>query len=501
MYRIQPTTLSVSSHFPRGLTTLGISWLGGQFEAVALHKGEVAGTWRAPDCCDDVEQFSDLARQAVEKTGFQGNSIHLVLSHAKLTHLLVEVPDARGPALKALVQRQVERLKSFDEPAAWTFEKSEPTKTSGSAIVHILPQAILQRLQFRAGQSGLQLASVTPPTGTLHAQLARLPLDGNQVGLIATDFQGSTTIVVGRREGPLFLARSLDGSRTRGASALVVDVNRTLLFVSQRFGTEIAGVWLFGQAMSDHLEEFRAQLSVPVTFSPEAQADHYWTLESLRAPADYSPNLVSAQQLRAPQRKALLKLTTVLASTSILGALAAAASIRFLAATEERHIASLAPQAAQLEAEHRTLQQTYLDLARRERFIQGVLDQRPGPIPVWLTAYLGEVTPPDIAISHLQIRRETNLWRVTVTGRLQASTPSATTTTTLRQGAEALAEHLRSGPFHATVLPWSLTGADDPASRPKSAASAFADWAGQRRAAGPSPIAPPTQFTLTALLR
>ncbi len=499
MYRIQPTTLSVSSHFPRGLTTLGISWLGGHFEAVALHKGEVAGTWRAPESCEDVERFGELARQAVEKTGFQGNSVHLVFSHPKLIHLLVDVPDARGPALKALVQRQVERQKAFDEAAAWTFEKAEATKASSSVIVHILPRTILQRLQLGAERSGLHLVSVAPPTGTLHAQFARLPLDGDQVGLIATDIQGSTTIVVGRREGPLFLARSLDVSRARGSSALVVDINRTLLFVNQRFGADVSGVWLFGRTMVEQLEEFRAQLTVPVAVSPEPQADFHWTLESLRVPSDFSPNLVSAHQLSAPKRKALLKLTTVLAATAVLAVLASSAWFRLRAGAEERLVAGLRPQAAQLEAEHRTLQQTYLELARRERFIQGVLDQRPGPVPLWLTAYLGEVTPPGIAISQLQIRRETNLWRVKITGGLQASSPASTAA--LLEGAESIAEQLRSGPFHATVLPMTVAGNDASATRSKTASSAFADWAGQRRPAPPPPIAPPTQFTLSALLR
>ena len=76
-----------------------------------------------------------------------------------------------------------------------------------------------------------------------------------------------TTIVVARREGLLFLARSLDASRARGAPALLVDINRTLLYVSQRFGVDVTGVWLYGAPLTDRIEEFRPQLHVPVEAS------------------------------------------------------------------------------------------------------------------------------------------------------------------------------------------------------------------------------------------
>lgn len=499
MYRIQPSTLSVASHFPKGLTTLGVSWLGGQFDAVALHRGEIAGTWHAPEACDDIEKFGDLLQQAVAKTGFQGNSIHLVLSHPKLTHQLVDVPDAKGPALRALVQRQVEKLKLFEEIAAWTFEKAEATKTSTSALVHLLPRAILYRLVGCAETAGFHLISVVPPTAILHAQFARLPLDGKGIGLIAADIDGGTTIVVGRRDGPLFLARSLDSSRARGPSALVVDINRTLLYVSQRYGVDVTGVWLFGPALTERIEEFRPQLHVPVEASPEPYSIPYWAQESLRAPAEYTPNLISARQIRAPQRRALLKLTTVLAAAAVLTMLAAASWFYFKARSERLQIATLQLEVAQLQTQHQTFQQSFVELANRERFVQGVLDYRPGPVPIWLAAYLGEVTPPELTVTNLHIVRQTNTWRVQIVGKLQ-STVSPSTKTLLR-GVEELADKLRNGPFQATVLPSYVAETRAPSARTKTATSAFADWAAQLKAPAPAPLASPTHFTLEAVLQ
>ncbi len=499
MYRIQASTLTVTSHFPRGLTTLGVSWLGGQFDAVALHRGEIAGTWHAPEPCDDVEKFGELLRQAVEKTGFQGNTVHLVLSHPKLSHQIVDVPEAKGPALKALVQRQVDKLKLFDEVAAWTFEKSEPTKNSSGALVHLLPRAILYRLVGNAEQAGFHLVSVIPPTAVLHAQFARLPLDSKGIGLIAADIDGGTTIVVARREGPLFLARSLDASRARGSSALVVDINRTLLYVSQRFGVDVTGVWLYGTPLTEQIEEFRPQLHVPVEASSEPLTGPFWAQESLRIPSDFTPNLVSARQIRAPQHRALLRLTTVLAAAAVLAMLAAASWFHFKARSEQRMVTGLLQQTAQLQAEHQSFQQSYLELSNRERFVQGVLDHRPGPVPIWLAAYLGEITPDELIITNLHVVRQTNTWHVAISGKLQPTLPHSTRT--LVRGVDELADKLRNGPFQATVLPNPVQESATPAPAARSATTAFADWAAQLRPAKPKLIAPPTHFTLEALLQ
>ncbi|MBL9129424.1 MAG: hypothetical protein JNL97_17360, partial [Verrucomicrobiales bacterium] len=289
------------------MTTLGVSWLRGQLNAVALHRGELVGSWQSPEPVEDLDGIAQCIRNAVQHTGFQGSTVQFVLAHAKLTHQLVDTPEAKGTALKSLVERQVERLKVFDEPAAWTFEKAETAKNSASALVHLLPRTILYRLAGAVEQAGLHLVGVTPSTSILHSQFGQLPLSGNEVGLLVADIAGSTTLVVARREGPLFLARSLDASRNRGPAALAVDLNRTLLFVNQQFGVNVKGAWLFGQSLVASIAELRPQIQIPIEASPETETPQYWAQQALRIPSDALVNLVSSRQIHAPQRRALLK--------------------------------------------------------------------------------------------------------------------------------------------------------------------------------------------------
>ena len=499
MYRIQPTTLSVAPHFRRGLTTLGVSWLRGQFAAVALHRGEIAGTWQAPEPVEQVEKIADCLRQAVQQTGFQGSTVHFVLAHAKLTHQLVDIPEARGSALRGLVQRQVEKLKVFDEPAAWTFEKAETAKNSASALVHLLPRTILYGLGGEVEKAGLHLVSAIPTTSILHSQFGRLPLANSEVGLLVADIAGSTTLVVARREGPLFLARSLDASRARGPAALAVDLNRTLLFVNQQFGVNVKGAWLFGPSLTEGIGELRPQIQVPIEPSPEEYTPLYWAQESLRIAPELTANLVSAQQIRAPQRRALLKLTTVLAIVAVTTMVAAAGWFYLRARHEGKLIDNLRIQAAQLQSEHQSLQRDFLELANRERFVRQILQDRPGPIPIWFLAYLGEITPSQLTVTNLQVRRETNAWRVRISGMLQPQiAPSASA---LLRAAAELSEKLRTGPFQARILPPAEEKLRPKPQRVKSATSAFSDWASRIRPPAPEPPpAPPNHFTVEALL-
>jgi hypothetical protein len=501
LYRIQPTTLSVATHFPKGLTTLGVSWLRGHLHAVALHRGEIAGSWQSPEPVDSLERFGESLRAAIQTIGFQGNSVHLALSHPKLSHHLVDTPAARGAALKTLIQRQVDKLKVFDEPAAWTFEKAEPSKTSASALIHIFPRPLLYGIGGETEKAGLHLVSVVPPTSILHAQFPRLPLGNNDVGLLVADVAGTCTIVVARREGPLFLARSLETPRSKGLASLAVDLNRTLLFVSQQFGANVSGAWVFGPALTENLEELRPQLQVPVQPSPEPFVPHYWAQESLRVPAELTANLVSASYIRAPQRKALLRVTTVLTGAAVVAMLAATAWFQVRSASEHKQVALLRSQVARLQAEHQEHQRTYNDLARREAFLKAMTDDRPHPVPLWFLAYLGEITPANLAVTNLDLRRETNAWRVRISGQLQPTTPP--TPTNIAQAVDQLAAHLRSGPFQAVILPpESPTTPAQPPPTPKNATSAFADWAAQLRAPTPPPPATPPsgEFTLQALI-
>jgi len=84
---------------PAHLTMLSASWLNGQFKAVAVHRGAVEGTWENPSEAEATANFEPLLREAVQKTGFRGQTVSLVLAHPRLMQQLVDVSRVKWAAL------------------------------------------------------------------------------------------------------------------------------------------------------------------------------------------------------------------------------------------------------------------------------------------------------------------------------------------------------------------------------------------------------------------
>ena len=75
---------------------LCLSCLSGQLKAVAIQRGAPARSWERPALVDDFGSFGAVVKEAVEKTGFSGQQVAIVLAHPRLNDLIVEVPKIKG---------------------------------------------------------------------------------------------------------------------------------------------------------------------------------------------------------------------------------------------------------------------------------------------------------------------------------------------------------------------------------------------------------------------
>src|SRR6266404_4506516 len=105
-------------------TLLCLSWLNGQVKAMSIHKGILIRKWEAAQPVEELADFSALLNEAVEKTGYTGSNVALVLAHPRLTHQLVETPPAKGWLLDRFLSRRVTQLKTFDSEAVWSYERT-----------------------------------------------------------------------------------------------------------------------------------------------------------------------------------------------------------------------------------------------------------------------------------------------------------------------------------------------------------------------------------------
>src|SRR6185436_18721789 len=78
------------------LTTLSVSWLNNQFKAVAVHRGAVSESFERSGEIDGPGNVESFVREAVQQTGYRGQTVSLVLAHPRLVQQLVELPPVKG---------------------------------------------------------------------------------------------------------------------------------------------------------------------------------------------------------------------------------------------------------------------------------------------------------------------------------------------------------------------------------------------------------------------
>jgi hypothetical protein len=494
--KIRSTTPTVGQSLPRGLTTLGFSWLHGRVSAVAVQRGEVTGTWTKDDVPDDLSRIGELVREAARETSYRGSTVSLLLAHPRLAHQLIETAPAKGAALQSMIARQADRAKVFEGPASWSFQTTAGSQNPQSHLLHLLPRTLLDQMVRNVERAGLHLVSVLPPTAVLHGQLTRLPLANDEVAVVAADCGDRVTVVVGRKNGDLLLARSLDANRNKGPANIGVDLSRTILFVSQQFGVNVGSVWLFGPGSAERAAELQPQIHTPIRVSPEPDTPTYWAEDALRLPPEFAPNLISSEQRLAPQRQTLLRVTTLVSLILVCAAAASVAFVQYLSSRERFEIRRLGTRIKTLQSEHLELQKAHTEFTRQEESIRAVIDDRLPPVPAYFLAYLGEAVPADLRLSSVSVKREGPLWHVQMAGYAQTNAaPRAPNA--LAISVSAFAKVLTNGPFHLRLADFPTAPTAPPSAR-ETASGVIANWNARRANAGvaPTPYFPRDRFNL-----
>jgi len=449
---LRPSKTRTQGGIPRQLTILSVSWLNGQFKAVAVDRGTIQGTWERPGEIDDASQFETLIREAVSRTNYQGQKVSLVLAHQRLVQQLVDVPPVKSQMVRKIIQRQAEQQKLFPGEAAWACQTSLSSKGTQRVILHLFPKLLLDQLVQGCQRNSLDLISVVPVSAVLHHQLMQLPLEEKEAVVLAAETGGSTTVVVGRKDGQLLLVRTLSNTWNGSVEKLAVDLNRTILFLNQQTSVTIdEGVWLFGAGAQERAQALQGQMQLPVSVSPVEYQPAYWATDALKLRPGRSPNFLSPELQKAPQRRIYARV--VGAGAVLLVLVAIAASVFSLSQTRQEivNLNHLRQTATQLQARHQQLQQRNADLSRQQQLVNLVVERRPLSVPVWFLGYLGEVVPPELAVTNLHIKREDNSWKLQMAtawqGTAGQASPSEATNAVARLRAQ-----LSTGPFHLAPL-------------------------------------------------
>ena len=432
-------------------TILSLSLMNERFSATAVHRGSPVGNWERPEPVTDFADFTPGLRDAIKQTNYAGTPATVVIAHQRLAQQLVETPPVKGQNLKWFVQRRVAQLKPFPADAAWSYQPTVRTRNAQAVLLHLFPKPFIDQLVQAAGEAELKLARVIPASAVLQRQLAALPLQGDEVALLAAETGGTTTVVIGRKDGQIYLGRTLSNSWIAHADRVGVDINRTILYVKQQFGATVSTVWLFGAAAQNQLRPLQVSLKLPVRLSPVEPSPFYWNQEALKIPADDTSNLISSEELEAPRRRVLMRATSVFVGLMALVALVSALGVQMLVLDRARQFRAQQSKIQEMQERRSRLQTRENDFLQQKEFVKVVSDDKVEPVPGWFLGYLGNALPTELWLDHFQLKREDKLWRIQLGGMLQPTT-NAAPAKVLAAAVETLTNNLAQGPFHVRIL-------------------------------------------------
>jgi hypothetical protein len=449
---------------PLHRSILCLSCLNGQFKAAVFNRGSLAGSWEHTESIDDFSSFPAVLKEAVEKTGYSGDHVAMVLAHPRLSNQLAEVPPVKGWKLQRLLRRRVDKLKTFEGEAVWSYQRAMPIKNSQAMLVHLFPKPLLDQLASGCTQRNLHLVRALPTTAVLSSQLKALPLEKDEVALLAAETGPTTTVVIGRRDGRVCLGRVLPDTWNTRPDRVAVDLTRTIGFAEQQTGLGVTSVWLFGAGTQERLPAVQALVKLPVKASPVEWTPTYWAEQAARLPEKDDGNLISHEQQQAPMRRRLLTATGLILLVVLLAALGTAGAFEWLRGKELKEIEKQTAVMIRLQEQKTDWERQHRELERKLRFIGNMTEEKPAPVPASFLGYLGDAVPEDLLLTEVRVKNTNDAWSVRLAGVAQPTTNTAPDAV-FSEALALLTNNLVTGPFHLNITR-SVAGDDEMAARP-----------------------------------
>ncbi|MCD6340103.1 MAG: hypothetical protein J7M29_12090, partial [Verrucomicrobia bacterium] len=322
-----------------------VAWAGGKAAACVSGRSKGGGrrVWEGVMSLDSPETVAEALRLAKQNLGYHGKQGAIILAHSAMAHRFTAVPKAR-PALQ---RRVLERLVKSDERAVpdpvWgyqTIQTEAPGGGGGGAILYLLPWEIFGVVEKGFEQAGVRLVAAYPQAVAVEDHLERLfQTCDDDVLVLGSMVETATTIVVGRREQGALLVRTLHASgveppplpgaqsalRLRVArkaaeakeaeeekgAGLAVELRRTCLYVSQKFGLNVPRIFLAGRDAKERAPVLARRLEPAVQPSIYEESLSEWAKRLAENPFRRAANFIPPEKRLEPQLRGLSRAAAV----------------------------------------------------------------------------------------------------------------------------------------------------------------------------------------------
>jgi len=463
---------------------LAIYWLNGRFKALSIYKGEVKAVWESPKLVEDESNFQAALTDSVSQTGYDGVKVSVLISNRKTMFHLIEVPPVTGADLEYYVERKANQLKTFDDPLAFCYKKTLPTRISNGLLINIYPRPFLEKLAEACRNIDLHLSRMFTLQSVMQMQLGSLKVPSEEVVALAADVEGATALLIGRKDGEIYFGRTIYGDWKVDAEYVGTEIMRSILFVKQQFGAMALRLFIYGNENEKWTKTLEQFVGFPVEAPSYPSTPVDWLKESLKIRDDVTDNLVTPDLRQEPQARLFLKMVGFLA---VVVAVCIGGWIGFVeknVAKQNSEYMRLIPLLEKLEGEKKVVISRKEELEHRQQFVKYVTDNITNPVPGWFFGYLCDVFPDDLVLKELHIHQTNGLWYVHIDGVVQPA-DNKNLEQALSFGLQLLQNRLERSPFHFKVTgktKFDLSAAISPISN--SSQNDFSSALAMRREAG-----------------
>ena len=397
---------------PRRTESVSASWLNDRID-LAVRTGEVIQEWTGPDAVKSVERLGEVLKRCRDELNWGTGDATLILSHAALGSLLIDVPAASPSVLRRIVEREVARQKAFEGPAAWCETPVNLPERGRAHSVHFMDQKLLDRLVAVFGAVGLRLSLITPASEFLRT------LAGADSAKLEGTFLASAVIPGGllfsvNHQGCGVLQRQVPVGPSE-SKHWGVELKRTLVYARQHLRVVVEDVRLVG-AESD-LRSVPCGDLPPDTAGqriPLAASD--WNRWWLEHEGLYAVNLIGSSRRDGAQRSHLHWMGRALAWMFLGLALVLGIRLEGMVRSEGVARQQLNRDLARHRDEVQKARESDAQRRQQVEIVQRWNEHDRSPVYLWLPRALEAKLPSSLVLTQVVARPNGDSWTVTLAG-------------------------------------------------------------------------------------
>jgi len=422
---------------------LVLSWVRDAFWAAHLCKGKDPAVWRAPKPVPDLPAFNWALADAVQALGVRrGEEVVIVHESERVSHPLLTVPPMRLRDLLAYLERKVGKEKPFEGPAAWGFTQGAPSRNGRSVLLHVAPQKFVEATARICLEFGLCPVAWLPLPDAMGLQLQERLGRAEEVGMLVALFPSQCEVLVGRGDGQVLFVRDLSFRWKDDPERLAVELRRSLLFATQRFGVQVDKGWILGEDASQALRA--VQQTVPAILEAINAPAMDWRMFGAGLNPRRSSNMLPASIRERRRRRWLARAWVAVSFAGILGGIGTVAFVEYLIASQPNDATgSVALQ--RLQAEREALQERFAEADRlRQKVLALQAAAREADAPALLARWIAATLPQRARLQRFVCERDGDGWRIALQGVIRGSDAQAFASTV-----ERIQRALTHAPVHA----------------------------------------------------